>query len=74
MATKSKTWVRSKEQIIICGKCEVCNKELTSIMGGWIVNAEKKRFCYDGKDGSCFDKYIKEKQLMAEDATYEKEI
>ena len=26
-------------------------------MGGWIINAEKKHFCHDGKDGSCFDKY-----------------
>ena len=51
-----KSWVRSKEQIIICGKCEVCNKELTSDMGGWIVNAEKKRFCHNGIDELCFDK------------------
>ena len=55
---KNKTWVRSKEQIIICGYCEVCNKELTSVMGGWITNAEKKRFCHNGKDKLCFDKYI----------------
>ena len=27
-------------------------------MGGWIVNAQRKRFCHEGKDGSCFDKYI----------------
>jgi len=52
----------------------VCQKEMLSDAGGWIVNAEKKHFCHDGKDGSCFDKYIKEKQSMAEDATYEKEI
>ena len=55
---KKKSWVRSKEKLIICGNCEVCNKELTSDMGGWIVNAQKKRFCHEGKDGSCFDKYI----------------
>jgi hypothetical protein len=55
---KNKTWVRSKEQIIICGYCEVCNKELTSIMGSWITNAENKRFCHNGKDELCFDKYI----------------
>tara|TARA_R100000700_G_scaffold498_1_gene1216 strand:- start:337 stop:534 length:198 start_codon:yes stop_codon:yes gene_type:complete len=30
--------------------------------GGWIINAEKKHYCHDGRDGSCFDKYIKEKQ------------
>ena len=46
---------------------------MLSDAGGWIVTAAKKHFCHDGKDGSCFDKYIKEKQLMAEDATYEKE-
>jgi hypothetical protein len=50
-----KSWVRSKEQIIICGKCEVCNKELTLMMGGWIVNAEKKRFCHNGIDELCFE-------------------
>jgi len=65
LATKSKTWVRSKEQIIICGKCEVCNKELTSIMGGWIVNAEKKRFCHNGIDELCFDKYINNRKNNA---------
>jgi len=61
---KNKTWVRPKEQLLICGYCEVCNKELTSDMGGWIVNAQKKRFCHNGKDGSCFDNYcmIKIKQ------------
>jgi hypothetical protein len=55
---KNKTWVRSKEQIIICGYCEVCNKELTSDMGGWIITLEKKRFCHNGKDKLCLDKYI----------------
>jgi hypothetical protein len=26
-------------------------------MGGWIINGEKKYFCHDGRDGSCFDNY-----------------
>ena len=55
---KNKTWVRPKKQIIICGYCEVCNKELTSDMGGWIITLEKKRFCHNGKDKLCLDKYI----------------
>ena len=38
---------------------------------GWIVNAEKKHFCHDGRDGSCFDKYVIEQKNIAEDATYE---
>ncbi len=25
---KNKTWVRSKEQLLICGYCEVCNKDI----------------------------------------------
>jgi hypothetical protein len=60
-----KSWVRSKEQIIICGKCEVCSKELTSIIGGWIVNAEKKKFCHNGIDELCFDKYINNRKYNA---------
>jgi len=39
--------------------------------GGWIVNAEKKHFCHDGRDGSCFDKYCEDQKDIAEDATYE---
>ena len=42
--------------------------------GGWIITAEKKYFCHEGKDGSCFDNYcVKQLQLRSEDATYEKE-
>tara|TARA_R110002153_G_scaffold93907_2_gene226790 strand:+ start:352 stop:534 length:183 start_codon:yes stop_codon:yes gene_type:complete len=55
---KKKTWVRGKETLIVCGNCEVCNKELTSDMGGWIVNAQRKRFCHNGIDQLCFDKYL----------------
>jgi len=40
---KNKTWVRSKEQILICGYCEVCGKQLMSDKGNWIVNADKKK-------------------------------
>ena len=35
----------------------MCERELLSNDGGWIINAEKKYFCHDGKDGSCFDQY-----------------
>ena len=30
-------------------------------MGGWIINAEKKYFCHDGRDGSCFYNYCNNK-------------
>tara|TARA_R100001510_G_scaffold19427_1_gene16939 strand:+ start:121 stop:351 length:231 start_codon:yes stop_codon:yes gene_type:complete len=69
-----KTWKKPKIPSLICGYCEVCNKQLMSDEGGWIITAEKKYFCHDGKDGSCFDSYcIKQLQLRSEDATYEKE-
>jgi hypothetical protein len=66
----NKTWNKSKA-LLICGWCNVCQKEMLSNEGGWIVNAEKKHFCHDGRDGSCFDKYVIEQQNIAEDATYE---
>jgi len=66
----NKTWNKSKA-LLICGWCNVCQKEMLSNEGGWIVNAEKKHFCHDGRDGSCFDKYVIEQQSIAEDATYE---
>ena len=67
----NKVWDKSKA-LLICGWCNVCQKELSSNEGGWIVNAEKKHFCHDGHDGSCFDKYIIEQKNVAEDATYER--
>jgi|TARA_E500000318_G_scaffold10010_1_gene8984 hypothetical protein len=74
MQIKKKTWVRNKTQSLICGYCETCNRELMSDEGGWIITAEKKYFCHEGKDGSCFDNYcVKQLQLRSEDATYEKE-
>ena len=42
-------------------------------MGGWIINAEKKHFCHDGKDGSCFDKYCNIKKEAQCQDTMEKE-
>ena len=74
MPIKKKTWERKKTQSLICGYCETCNRELMSDEGGWIITAEKKYFCHEGKDGSCFDNYcVKQLQLRSEDATYEKE-
>ena len=67
----NKTWNKSKAPII-CGWCNVCQKELLSNEDGWIVNAEKKHFCHDGRDGSCFDKYVIEQKNVAEDASYER--
>ena len=66
----NKVWNKSKA-LIICGWCNVCQKELLSNEGGWIINAEKKHFCHDGRDGSCFDKYVIEQKNVAEDASYE---
>jgi hypothetical protein len=66
----NKTWNKSKA-VMAVGWCGVCQKELSSNESGWIVNAEKKHFCHDGRDGSCFDKYVIEQKNVAEDASYE---
>ena len=62
---KKKTW--SKRNItLVCGYCIMCKRQLLSNEGGWIINAEKKYFCHEGREGSCFDNYcenkLKEKQ------------
>jgi len=37
----------------------MCKRQLLSNEGGWIINAEKKRFCHHYNNGlSCFDKYL----------------
>ena len=48
---KTKTILKS------CGFCHWCGKEHMSNEGGWVINAEKLNFCYDG-DGSCYDQYF----------------
>ena len=55
---KKKTWVKPKNKVLFCGYCEVCNKQLYSDTGGWIINAEKKNFCHNGIDELCFDTYL----------------
>jgi hypothetical protein len=48
---------RSKKvRILRCGFCFICNKELLSNIGGWVINAERRFFCHGG-DGDCFDRY-----------------
>jgi len=47
---------KKKLNIFKCGFCFICNKELLSNVGGWIINAEGLRFCHEG-DGDCFDRY-----------------
>jgi hypothetical protein len=48
---------RSKKvRILRCGFCFICNKELLSNIGGWVINAERRFFCHSG-DGDCFDRY-----------------
>ena len=54
---KKKGWKKPSTKSLLCGHCKVCNKELISDEGGWIVTAKKEYFCHDGKDGSFFDKY-----------------
>jgi hypothetical protein len=41
----NKSWVRSKELNQYLWSVRGMSKELTRY-GGWIVNAEKKRFCH----------------------------
>ena len=78
---KRKTWDK-KQAILTCGWCHVCEKELLSNAGGWIINADKKYFCHEGREGSCFDNYcqrkLKEKQNAGtlwkkNEETYEQE-
>tara|TARA_R100001230_G_C5572871_1_gene94069 strand:- start:331 stop:564 length:234 start_codon:yes stop_codon:yes gene_type:complete len=59
-----RTWNRTKRRVFVCGYCVECNKELLNIDGGWIINAEHKHFCHDGKDGSCFDNYVRRKNAI----------
>ena len=59
---KNKTW-NKQNSVRLCGYCEECNKELLSNEGGWIISYNnKKYYCHDGKDGSCYDNYCKLKQ------------
>jgi hypothetical protein len=67
-----KTWNRAKRRVYICGHCVECNKELLNIDGGWIINAEHKHFCHDGKDGSCFDNYVRRKNVSFKNENKEK--
>ena len=72
LLVKKKGWKKPGTQSLICGYCEWCKKELISDAGGWIVTAKKQRFCHDGKDGSCFDKYcvMKYKQQQQQEKQY----
>ena len=67
---KKKTWVKPKQQSLICGYCETCNKQLISDEGGWIITANKQYFCHDGKDGSCFDNYCMLKLKQQKENNY----
>ena len=57
-----KTWTKKNLNLKI-GDCFVCKKIYYANDGGWIINAEKKVFCEQHKEGieSCFDKYLKSK-------------
>ena len=55
---KKKTWSK-RNLTLVCGYCIMCKRQLLSNEGGWIINAEKKRFCHHYNNGlSCFDKYL----------------
>ena len=70
---RKKTWNKNKYREFVCGYCNWCKKELVNPMGGWIINAEKKHFCHDGRDGSCFDKYCHIKKEAQCQDTMEKQ-
>ena len=63
--------IKFNDDLFIPIKSKTIVDSLLSNEGGWIVNAEKKHFCHDGKDGSCFDKYCEDQKNIAEDASYE---
>ena len=69
---KKKTWSK-KNLTLVCGYCIMCKRQLLSNEGGWIINAEKKHFCHDGRDGSCFDKYCHIKKEAQCQDTMEKQ-
>ena len=60
---RKKTWVKSRKQLEIhCGNCLMCDKQLMSNEGGWIINANKDYFCERHRPNkhSCFDEYLKQ--------------
>jgi len=58
---KKKGW-KKQNVVRLCGVCEECNKELLSNEGAWIISYNnKKYYCHDGKDGSCYDNYCQRK-------------
>ena len=69
---KKKTWSK-RNLTLVCGYCIMCKRQLLSNEGGWIINAEKKHFCHDGRDGSCFDKYCHIKKEAQCQDTMEKQ-
>jgi hypothetical protein len=69
---------KRKEILKSCGFCHWCGKEHMSNEGGWVINAEKLNFCYDG-DGSCYDQYFnsvraKERQATNINPDYDKRM
>ena len=61
---KRKTWNATRSKVILrCGVCVMCDANLMSNEGGWIVNANKDYFCESHKKGfaSCFDEYLRQR-------------
>lgn len=69
---------KKKEILKSCGFCHVCGKEHLSNEGGWVINAEKLNFCYEG-DGNCYDQYLanvrsERRQSTSTNPDYEKRM
>jgi len=50
----------AKSKEFLAGNCRICNQEHRSTNGGWIINMEKKLFCYD----TCFDLYLHNNKIQ----------
>jgi hypothetical protein len=71
---KNKTW-KKQNSVRLCGYCEECNKELLSNEGGWIISYNnKKYYCHDGKDGSCYDNYCERKLKEKKNGTVNQRV
>jgi len=71
---KNKTW-KKQNSVRLCGYCEECNKELLSNEGGWIISYNnKKYYCHNGKDGSCYDNYCESKLKEKKNGTVNQRV
>lgn len=45
---------KKKTKSLLCGICIVCNRELFSDSGNWIINAARVHLCHE----PCFEIYL----------------